>query len=485
MSKVLLMYPPGKLYQRGEDRCQGNIEDSAATSMRACNDLGYAAAVLIRDGHEVKLRDYQTERVSEEELFEDLKKFQPDMIMLSVTNSTIYEDIALIKRMRRVTNASITLKGAIFYAPEKEMLELLDFTEIDYLIGGEVDFCIDKIVAYHFDGIGDVADIDNICYKNKNGEMVCNRFSIWNDNLDDQPFPAREYMNNELYLRPDTGRPMATIQTSRGCPSGCIYCLSPDISGKRVRFRSPGNVMEELKECYDRYGIRDFFFRADTFTISADWVEELCGLIRESHLYGKIAFTANSRVNPLNKRTLELMKDAGCFTVAFGFESGSEESLKKMKKGATVEQNRQAMKWAKEVGIPVYGFYLIGFPWENESHLADTRRLIFELNADFIEIHIALPYYGTMLYDMCKEKKVLEDNVYGSDYFHSATKGTQFLTMEQLIAFREKTMLRYYLRPSYIGKKLAYSITKPYILKNYIIYGCRMIKSLVFHKKKA
>lgn len=480
MPKILLMYPPGNLYQRGEDRCQGNIEDSSATSMRACNDLGYAAAVLLREGYEIKLRDYQTERASAEDLYRDIRQFSPDMVMMSVTNATIYEDIELVKNMRKVTDAVMVLKGAIFYAPEQSMLKLLDFSETDYLIGGEVDFCIDKIADYHFKGKGEVSEIANICYKDTDGIMQANMFHVWEQDLDAQPFPARDYMNNALYVRPDTGTPMATIQTSRGCPAGCIYCLSPDISGRNVRFRSPQNVMKELEECYHKFGITDFFFKADTFTIDDKWVGELCRLIIQSHLHGKIAFTANSRVNPLTKETLELMKQAGCFTVAFGFESGSRDSLKKMHKGATLEQNKQAMAWAKEAGLPVYGFYLIGFPWETEQHLEDTKKLIFELNADFIEIHIALPYYGTQLYEICKSEGVLEENVYGSDYFHSATTGTKELTMEQLMAFRKKIMLRYYLRFSYIGKKLVYSITKPYILKNYIKYGLRLIKTLMF-----
>lgn len=484
MAKVLLLYPPGKLYQRGEDRCQGNIEDSSATSMRACNDLGYGAAVLLRAGYEIKLRDYQTEKATEEELFQDIKDFVPDMIMLSVTNATIYEDIALVNRMRQVTDAVMVLKGAIFYAPEPAMLELLDFSEVSYLIGGEVDFCIDKIADWHFKGAGKIDEIHNICYKTPDGRMKANAFHVWDEDLDAQPFPARQYMNNGLYVRPDTGKPMATIQTTRGCPAGCIYCLSPDISGKKVRFRSPENVMAELEECYDKYGISDFFFKADTFTIDGEWVERLCTLIKESHLYGKIAFTANSRVNPLKKKTLECMKEAGCFTVAFGFESGSEESLKKMGKGATLEQNRQAMKWAKEVKLPVYGFYLIGFPWETKQHLEETRKLIFELNADFIEVHIALPYYGTRLFELCKEEGVLEKNVYGSDYFHSATTGTNTLSMEELMEFRRSTMLHYYLRPSYIVKKIAYSITKPYVLMNYIRYGLRLVKNLLFVRKK-
>lgn len=478
MARILLMYPPGPLYQRGEDRCQGNIDDSSATSMRACNDLGYGAAVLLRDGHEVLIRDYQTEKKTESDVFDDLQYFRPDMIMVSVTNATIYKDIEIVNAMRTHTNAIMVLKGAIFYAPERKMLDLLDFSNVDFLIGGEVDTCIDKIALNCFNSQSDFDTIDNICYKDEKGYMHINRFHIWENDLDSLPFPARDYMNNGLYVRPDTGTPMATIQTSRGCPAGCIYCLSPEISGRKVRYRSTDNVLKELTECYEKYNIKDFFFKADTFTIDEKWVMELCTKIIQSPLYKKIHFSANSRVNPLKKETLEIMKKAGCFTIAFGFESGSEESLENMKKGATLTQNKMAMDWAKEVGLPVYGFYLIGLPWETWDDLAATKALIFEQDADFIEVHIALPYYGTLLYDMCKENGLLEDNVYGSDYFHSATKGTNTISMNELIKFRKKIMLQFYLRPVYIFRKIKYCITQPYVFGNYIKYGFRLIFNL-------
>ena len=67
-NKVLLFYPPGLIYQRGEDRCQQAVEGSSAEAMRACNDLGYAAAVLLKKGYEIRLRDYQTERCSIEQM---------------------------------------------------------------------------------------------------------------------------------------------------------------------------------------------------------------------------------------------------------------------------------------------------------------------------------------------------------------------------------------------------------------------------------
>lgn len=480
--KILLAYPPGKLYQRGEDRCQGNIEDSAATSIRACNDLGYAAAVLLQRNYSVLLRDYQTEKASFKEVTEDITSFQPDMVMISVTNATIYDDIEFALKLKELSPTIIVvLKGSIFYDPEEDMLSLIDLSNIDYLIGGECELAIGDIADYEFKGKGSPAEIDNILYKDQEGRIVKTKFHIWFENLDTIPFPARQLMNNALYVRPDTNEPMATIQTSRGCAANCIYCLSPTISGKSVRFRSVENVMQELAECYEIHHIRNFFFKADTFTINAEWVKELCSAIMNSPLAGKISFTANSRVNPLKKETLELMKRAGCFSVAFGFESGSDQTLKKICKGATVAQNIQAAKWAKEVGLPMYGFYMIGFPWEREEDLHVTGKHIFEIDADFIEIHIALPYYGTKLYQICHECGTLTKNTLGSDYFHSSTDGTEFLTMERLIEFRRRTIGQYYLRPKYIVRKMRDCIERPYIFKNYVKYGLQIVKKTLFH----
>lgn len=290
-------------------------------------------------------------------------------------------------------------------------------------------------------------------------------------------------MKNELYVRPDTGEAMATIQTGHGCPSTCIYCLTPEISGKKLRLRSPENVMEELKECYHKYGIKNFFFRADTFTYKRDWVLKLCDLIRKSDLYGHIHYTANSRVKPLTEDVLSAMKDTGCFTIAFGFETGSDETMKKICKGVTVEDNYHAVKMAKKVGIPVFGFFMIGFPWEKMENLEKTKKMIFDLDCDFIEIHVALPYYGTVLYDLCKKENCLAESILGSDIFHASMNGTKYIGMDQMMRFRKKILLRYYMRPKYIGRKLWECKDNPVVIKNYTKYGLRLLRNLVLGGK--
>lgn len=480
-NRVLLFYPPGLMFQRGEDRCQQNIDDASAEAMRACNDLGYAAAILLKKGYEVKLRDYQTQRDTMEDLHHDMEEFKPDLIMMSITNTTIFDDLKLINELKEKYNPITVIKGALFYDPEQEMMDMLDLSHTDYIIGGETDFAIGEIADYALKGEGSIDDALSTLYKKEDGTFGKTAFHVWGEDLDSRPFPARHLMNNALYKRPDTDEPMATIQTGRGCPSACVFCLTPIISGRCVRFRSPQNVLEEMLECYKVHGIKNFFFKADTFTIDPAWVKEMCELIIGSEMYGKIAFTANSRVNPLSKETLELMKKAGCFMVAFGFESGSDEMLKTLKKGTTVEMNLRAAKWCHEVGIPFWGFFVIGFPWEKKEHILATKKLIMKANPDFIEVKMALPFYGTELYTACKENGLLAESPLGSDFFHSAMSGTMYLTQAEVEKLRKNILLSFYLRPSYILKKMGECVKHPSVFVNYCKYGIKMVVNLLKH----
>ena len=196
-------------------------------------------------------------------------------------------------------------------------------------------------------------------------------------------------------------------------------------------------------------------------------------------MYKKVHWVANSRVNTVDEEMLKIMKKAGCWLVAFGFESGSQRSLDLMKKGTTVEQNIYVCKLAKKVGLQVFGFYLIGFPWENYDDLKLTKKLIFKLNADFIELHIATPFYKTSLYDIVKKKNLIDGGVLGKDCFNFPTKGSKYLSIQEIQKFRSNVLLMYHLRPSFILKKLELSWNKPKILKQYFLFGTRLFKDCI------
>ncbi len=475
--RVMLFYPPGRIYQRGEDRSQGNVENSTATTMRAPNDLGYGAATLKAIGHHVFLRDYQTSRRSVDELLADFADFAPDAIFVSITNATIFRDLELVARLKSLSpGLMVMLKGAIFFNPEEALLAQLDLSNVEYLIGLESDFIVGDLVEAHFNAPERLPAIRGILYK-LDGAWQRTDFASWATDLDSLPFPDRALMENHLYVRPDTGEPQATIATSRGCPSRCIFCMTPTISGFKLRLRSPQNILAELRECYHFHGIRDFFFKSDTFTIDQKWTQEVCQAILDSDLAGKIRWVANSKVKPITQETLTAMKEAGCWLVAFGYESGHPETLTRIKKGATVEDSRAATSMAKKAGLRTFGFFLVGLPWETREHLEATRKLIFELDNDFLELHIAVPYYGTKLYDEAVACGLVNESVLGKDYFNAPTTGTATLSMAEIEAFRKDVLLKFHLRPSYIARKLWQAGADRRVLKNYFRFGMRLLRN--------
>lgn len=479
MQKVMLIYPPGKLYQRGEDRSQGNVDDSTSTSIRACNDLGYAAAALKNRGFSVYLRDFQTERLSEGDLLAEFARFDPDVLLMSITNATIFRDLALMGRLKERKGALVVLlKGALFFDPEPELLSQLSLDCVDYLIGGESDFIVDKLIAAHFSAPKDVAKVNGILFRHQ-GAWVKTAFASFDTDLDNLIFPDRALMRNDLYVRPDTGEPQATIATSRGCSAACIYCLTPIISGTKIRLRSPENILAELRDCYHIHGIRNFFFKSDTFTYRKEWVGELCEAILRSELAGKIQWVANSRTRPLDGEVLEMMKAAGCWLVAFGFESGSPETLRRIKKGASLEDNLAAAAYARAAGLKIFGFYLVGFPWESHDHLRATEEMIFAIDADFIELHLAIPYYGTPLYKMAMDEGLISESILGRDYFNPPSVGTRFLTFDELVAFRKRLLLRYHARPAYIGRRIRDAVANPKVLLSYLRFGGKLVRQVI------
>ncbi|MCR5041359.1 MAG: radical SAM protein [Clostridia bacterium] len=474
MNKVMLLYPPGKLLQRSEDRAQCNLDDAATGAVHACNDLGYCAAVLLQKGYEVFLRDYQTEKASFEEVEHDVRAFRPDMIALSTTNTSVIDDLAFLDRISGFHKCVNVVKGAVFYDLEPELLDQLHLENADCLIGCEMEFVIGVLADFYLRSEGSLSGVNGIFYRD--GEsFIKNQFVCGLNDLDDLPFPARGLMKNELYVRPDTGEPMATIQTGLGCPSSCIYCLTPIISGKNVRKRDVESIYKELEECYYTFGIRNFFFKADTFTIDAFYAGAVCDRIINSPLHGKIEFTVNSRAKPLEPWLLKKLREAGCFTIAVGFESGSDETLRRIKKGTTVEDNLRAAKMIHDAGIPLFGFFMIGFPWETEEMIADTERLIRRTAPDFIELHVAMPYYGTGLYEECRSLGVLSGGGFGHDYYSPNTTGTVELSNAGILRLKKKILLRFYLRPSYIAKKMLGAAKSSVVRKNYVKYGFRLL----------
>ena len=206
---------------------------------------------------------------------------------------------------------------------------------------------------------------------------------------------------------------------------------------------------------------------------------ELCNLLTESKLNERITFVATTRSDTLDEEMLSVMKKAGLNLLAVGFESGSQESLDKMKKNTTIEKNLEVAKLCKKYNISILGYFLIGFPWEDKSHLEATKKHIFDTDADYIEISVVIPYLRTPIYEEFIGDIEETPEILGFDAYNHIYEKYAKLSPKYLQKFRKHILLKYYTRPKYIIKKL-FSIKSLPVLKNYIQYGLRLLKNTLF-----
>ena len=292
------------------------------------------------------------------------------------------------------------------------------------------------------------------------------------EDLDSLPFPARHLVDNNIYRRPDTGEVQAVIKVSRGCPFHCFFCLATPVAGAKVRKRSPENILGEIKECVNTYGITNFLFWSDIFNIDKDWVMRLCQLIIDSGL--NITWSANTRADTADEEMAEMMYKAGCRLVSIGVESGSQEMLDKIGKKITLDDVRLTVRIFKKFGIKIYNYFVIGLPWETAETVEDTIDFAIELDSDFISFYTATPLPGTKFYDYAKEHNLIDsDTSFKSAYFYPSVN-THSLTKDQIFKLHKRAIRKFYLRPSYILKMLT-KIRSFTEFKNYFKAGMNLL----------
>jgi radical SAM superfamily enzyme YgiQ (UPF0313 family) len=248
------------------------------------------------------------------------------------------------------------------------------------------------------------------------------------------------------------------------------------VSGKKNRYRSVENVLAELVECVEKFGIRNFLFRSDLFTQNKKWVISLCQAIIERGL--QIEWASNSRVDTIDAELLSWMKKAGCWIIAYGVESGNQQMLDQMKKKATVEQARQAIRLTREAGIKSSVYFLMGLPWDKPETLEDNVRFAQELMPDFVEIFYTYPFPGTELHRIAVEHGLLREGEIPLEAYSRPAIDGLYMTREELAEWRKKALRRIYLQPRYIWRTLS-GARSPKEFANYVKYGFLALKDLL------
>ncbi len=472
--KVLLAIPPTGLYIR-EDRCQTPIDKMKTIAPRPPIDMLYIAAILRRSGVYCEVRDYPVEELTEEDLIQDMHTLQPDWVIMSITTPGLKEDLRLISSLKkRFPRTLFIIKGAHFNAYDLDIQTLEECPELFAVIRGEYEDTFQQWMnADSLEGVrGLTYNWEDKIIRNSGKGMV--------ENLDTLPFPARDLINNSLYRRPDTGEPQTMIVTSRGCPYKCTFCLSQLVSGTKVRLRSPRNIVDEIIECRDVYKIRNFLFRSDTFTVNRKWLRELCRLIRQE--CPDIAWVCNSRVDLFTEDIAHLIKEAGCWLVAFGVESGDQEVLESVGKDATLEQASDALKICEKTGLMSSIYILLGLPGETPQSFKKTMKMLWKLDPDFVEFFYVYPFPGSKIYEEVVAEGLMRDKEFPRTAYEGPAFATRHFTVEELNKQRFYLWMNFYLRPSYLWKVIRYNITSPRVLGRYFLRG--MAQMIAFLRKE-
>ena len=458
--RVLLIYPPSPVINR-EDRCQQPTKELLVIPPLPPTDLMYLASIAESCEFEAIIRDY-----SQGGDFEaDLKEFQPNYLVANIATPTFQSDMMAVKLAKEIVPSICTIvKGAPFLTYNTNTIYENPF--IDYVIMGEAELTLKDIL----DGVPN-CDILGICYR-ENFQPVKNDKRPFIEDLDILPFPARHLVDNSIYKRPDNGKVQAVIKVARGCPFHCFFCLATPVSGAKVRTRSPENIVAELKECVEKYNIKNFLFWSDIFNFNREWTLELCQKIIESGL--KITWSSNTRADTMDDEMAKMMYKSGCRLVSIGVESGSQKMLDNIGKKITLDDIRNTVKILKKNKIKIYNYFVIGLPWETEETVEETIKFAIELDSNFISFYTATPLPGTKYFAYAMLNKLVEGNLDFRSAYYEPVVRSEHLSKERIFELHKQAIKRFYLRPKFILKTLL-SLRSFAEFKNYFLAGVNLI----------
>ncbi len=265
------------------------------------------------------------------------------------------------------------------------------------IVGGPHATCMPEEMAKHFDkvvvGEGERAIFKVFCHP-----KIIRSAPI--KDLDTIPFPARHLIPIHKYHRKVGGLKSTGLITTRGCPFNCAFCSK--VWGKKVRFRTAGNIISEVKECTNKYGIRAFSIRDDTFTFNR---KRLFKILRGFKKLS-VVWRCLTRTDHVDEVILKSMKKAGCVEIVYGIESGNQQILKNLGKGTTVKQNAKAIRLTKKVGIHVKAAVIVGSPGETWETAKDTMKFIEANLPDEAIVCIFTPYPGSPVWNNPEKFKV-------------------------------------------------------------------------------
>src|SRR3990172_2644123 len=397
---------------------------------------GYIAAILGKEGYDTSIIDslamgWENHEIIDEniirvglsfkEIAEIIDRYKADVLGVSNLFSKQAGNAYKLAEIAKGLNPKlITVFGGAHPTVCHE--DVLSTNFVDYVIFGEGDISFLKLIKY-LEGKLSISDLNGIAYK-ETGKNINIPKKEWVNDLDSLPFPARHLLDMELYFGLEAShgqrrfRKFSPIITSRGCPAKCTFCSANKVWGRKFRKRSVENVLSEMRHLKKEFGIQELLFEDDNTTLDVTRAKDLFRkMIDEKFNFawdtpnGVAAFA-------LDQETLRLMKDSGCYRVNFAIESGNQYHLSNnIKKPLNLKKVTPLVDYARNIGMEVGVFLVVGVPGETEEMIWDSFKFVASMGIYTPHVSVATPYPGTELYEICKEKGYLKEEFSYDDLY--------------------------------------------------------------------
>lgn len=448
IGKVLLINPPYTFdtYLK--------IDRNAGTMQHPIISLASIAGSL-RDICDVKILDFDVVRTNHLRILTDeIERFKPDIVGITATTPVFPNMLEIALQVKKIDREILVIAGGTHVTIRPG--DALSSGNIDIVAVGESDFLIKDFIESK-----DRQNLKGAYFKN-NDEIIFNGKSGLIDNLDTLPYPywelydLKKYKASKLIERDSPG---GLLETSRGCPFLCTYC-SKQIFGHLWRKKSVDRVISEF-QYMKKLGFKEIHIEDDGFSTDLKRAKDICRRLIEIKINIPWTLLNGIRVDRVDQELFELLNQAGCYQVSFGIETGDDEVLKKINKGITLEQIKNAVRLADKAGLEVFGAFMFGLIGETRDSMQKTIDLAKKLPLAIAKFTITIPYPGTQMYkELDSQGKILHKN--WEDYLLHNNKIPVFthpnLDWNIIQTYYKKAYREFYFRPSQFYRHFINSI---------------------------
>ena len=395
--------------------------------------LGYIAASLKDSSHNVIIMDWAM-KLSSGDFKSWLAANKPELIGIKVFTKDVSAAKKTISIIRETIPEVIIVIGGPHPSAVDPIRLMEDFTKCDFAIKGEAEISFSSLLTEISErgknsNIGFInkvraIKIPGLVWRDKDG-VFANPISLCHD-LNKFKFPPWEIMDPNNYtinmLGSEKEGATAPIITTRGCPGKCTFCSAHNISGRKIRSRSPENVFKEMSILYSKYGVKKFMFMDNCFTANKKHLKLICKMIINDRMNVEWDCSSYENLDNLTDEMLALMYDAGCRMIHIGIESGSEYTRRAMNKLSKLSDIEKKIKLIKKNKIKIGAWFMIGFPEETKKEMNKTIKYSFSLNPDLLTFTIVYPLPGTEIHNYIKDKYKFQNidwsnfDIYNSKY---------------------------------------------------------------------